>query len=583
MSHRSKPLSNEATFSNSPLTPILAICLVLLAGCGGGGGDAGGTPPSDPGAGDDNGGDAGNTGGGSNQGDGPDVLDLNRGDEWTYTWMTQDDSTVQGSGSSSTSDYGTYTITVGQPGTIAGVDMHSIILLGETPASVQAWTHLGSTGSRIVGSRDGVNLETVFDFSGQSWSGGGWFHDWGTSSTVDAGTGHLSNDFIELHTPAAGLSTSEGGCQYFSGAGTICTGDDEWNIRQTEFAKEGVGMLGYSSRVTYTSNGGGFFTSFTKRIEIGLTATNLVGHDGWVPNAQIWSEGSEMQTGRMNFGAAASDGKIFVFGGSMTNSYAATSSVECYDPATDSWSARSPLPSALYDCTAAALNGFIFVYGTENGGEIFFGRYDPDTDHWLPITGAPGMSRPHAVAHTGLQMIMFATDASGGATPVATILYAPNTNEWLVFTSGDCTSHAPRHSTFGFAGDGQEMYVVGGFRITGDIWNPQDETTRVRKVTGVGTCWEGMPSLGVKRQGLACAMVGEDLFAIGGRNGSLRKTTVEVFSTQGGGGWEEISGLLSPRSDHCAVTLDGKIHVLGGRDDDGFVTGTQFILDPSAL
>jgi N-acetylneuraminic acid mutarotase len=506
--------------------------------------------------------------------------------------MTLDETYAQGSNPSASSDYGSYTVTVGALTVISGVEMRSLSLSGETPYSVPYWTHIGSEGDKILGSRNGVTIQTLFDFSGTPWSDGGWFLNWGANGEVDASLGLMHNEFVDAPAWAAGTSTSSGGCQYYAevdamdgnGTGVVCAGDDQWNIRKTEYAKEGVGMLGSSSRISYASNGGGFYSSHIKTVEVGLTDTSLVGDDGWLPNTQVWSEGNEMQTPRMNFGAAAWNGKLFVFGGSTSNSYAATSSVESYDPATDSWTNRTPLPNALYDCTAATLNGSIYVYGTMAGGSVFFGRYNPANDSWLPIAGAPEMARAHAVVHTELQMLLFATDASGGSTLVSTVFYSPTDNQWMIFSTPACSSNAPRQSTFGFAGDGEQMYVVGGFRVDMfDVWNPHDETTRARRLTGVGSCWEWIPSLSVKRQGLACAMVGDDLFAIGGRNGSIKKTTVEVISTNGGTAWGELPGLMSPRCDHCAVTLDGKIYVLGGRDDDGLTTKTNFILDPAAL
>ncbi len=643
MTTRAKNEANEALFSK--FSPALLLCLSMAGACGGGGApsnssseggpgvvidDPGTPPPPPPGGGGPgttdgpdmppppggggpgsnggndtpppppgNGGPGSNNGTGSgdgsnngNQQSGVGVLSLYPGEYWTYTWMTLDETYAQGSNPSVSSDYGSYTITVGASTMISGEQMYAISLSGQTPYSVPSWTHIGSAGDKILGSRDGVSVQTLFDFSGTPWNDGGWFFNWGANGEVDANLGQINNDFVDAPAWAAGTSTSSGGCQYYAevdamdgnGTGVICAGDDEWNIRKTEYAKEGVGMLGSSSRISYATNGGGFYSSHIKTVEVGLTDTSLTADDGWVPNAQVWSEGDEMQTPRMNFGTATWNGKLFVFGGSTSSSNAATSSVECYDPASDTWTNRAPLPNALYDCTAATLNGSIYVYGTRTGGSVFFGRYNPANNSWLPIAGAPEMSRAHAVTHTGVQMILFAIDAPGGSTAVSTVLYSPSNNEWMVFSAPLCSSNAPRQSTFGFAGNGEQMYLVGGFRYDMfDVWNPQDETTRARRLTGVGSCWEWIPELNVKRQGLACTMVGDDLFAIGGRNGSIKKTTVEVISTDGGTAWEELPGLMSPRCDHCAVNLDGKIYVLGGRDDDGLVTKSNFILDPSAL
>jgi len=66
-----------------------------------------------------------------------------------------------------------------------------------------------------------------------------------------------------------------------------------------------------------------------------------------------------MPSARTEVAAAEVGGKIYVMGGYEKNS----NLVEEYDPATDSWRGRAPLPKPLHHIGAAALGGKIFVLG----------------------------------------------------------------------------------------------------------------------------------------------------------------------------------------------------------------------------
>ena len=79
--------------------------------------------------------------------------------------------------------------------------------------------------------------------------------------------------------------------------------------------------------------------------------------------------------------AAEVGGKIYVMGGYEKNG----NLVEEYDPATDSWRGRAPLPKPLHHIGAAALNGKIYVIGGYISGvgpvDTVY-EYDPAKDQW---------------------------------------------------------------------------------------------------------------------------------------------------------------------------------------------------------
>jgi N-acetylneuraminic acid mutarotase len=92
---------------------------------------------------------------------------------------------------------------------------------------------------------------------------------------------------------------------------------------------------------------------------------------------------------RDHIGVAVVDGKIHAIGGRMDSYDFNTSLNAVYDPKTDAWTFRAPLPTARSGPSCAYLSGKIVVMGGEATGRVFGTNeiYDPATDTWE--AGAP--------------------------------------------------------------------------------------------------------------------------------------------------------------------------------------------------
>jgi N-acetylneuraminic acid mutarotase len=91
------------------------------------------------------------------------------------------------------------------------------------------------------------------------------------------------------------------------------------------------------------------------------------------------------------------NGLIYAIGGQQNQDSAAIqrADVQVYDPATDKWTARAPLPLARSHITSSTLvrNGRIIVLGGLGPGNTVISRvdsYDPATNAWSPLTNLPG-------------------------------------------------------------------------------------------------------------------------------------------------------------------------------------------------
>ena len=74
--------------------------------------------------------------------------------------------------------------------------------------------------------------------------------------------------------------------------------------------------------------------------------------------------------------ACAVNGLIYVIGGA-SSSTGFLAVVQCYDPKTDQWTEKTPLPVTSVGAAAQAVNSIIYVF---SGRQTY--AYDPATDLW---------------------------------------------------------------------------------------------------------------------------------------------------------------------------------------------------------
>jgi N-acetylneuraminic acid mutarotase len=98
------------------------------------------------------------------------------------------------------------------------------------------------------------------------------------------------------------------------------------------------------------------------------------------PATDTWTMGTPMQIARAGFGAAVVGGKIVVVGGEvLSGNNRALTSVEIYDPVSDSWSDGPVLPVGLHGVPAIGIEDTLYLIGgsdaaggIDNRGRVLF-------------------------------------------------------------------------------------------------------------------------------------------------------------------------------------------------------------------
>jgi N-acetylneuraminic acid mutarotase len=134
------------------------------------------------------------------------------------------------------------------------------------------------------------------------------------------------------------------------------------------------------------------------------------------PVTDRWSNGPPMTEARALAGAAILDGKLYVAGGTTGDSWwldgrFAITSMEMYDPVTNTWSQRAPLPVGG-PVQLAAANTTLYAFEWGDGTAWGTGwrevlkksrvyAYDPGADSWSRLADAPALLGPAVAAVNG--------------------------------------------------------------------------------------------------------------------------------------------------------------------------------------
>ncbi len=246
------------------------------------------------------------------------------------------------------------------------------------------------------------------------------------------------------------------------------------------------------------------------------------------------------------------DGKLYLLGGLGGD---AAGLVQVYDPATNRWSLRAPMPFAAGSSASAVIGGRIVVAGGIVGRLFRDQRttdevaiYDPGTNRWTPAAPMPRPRNHAASATDGARLYVFGGrgPGSGDANVVAdgfddVQVYDPATDHWTV---SDGSPGAPMPLPQARGGTGKAVYLNGEFWVIGG------ETRRGAGATTSGVYarvdiydpranrWRRGPDLPTARHGIFPLLDhGRVLVAGGGTRAGFGQSTVfeALWARQGSG------------------------------------------------
>ena len=306
-----------------------------------------------------------------------------------------------------------------------------------------------------------------------------------------------------------------------------------------------------------------------------------------------WEVITQLPTKRWEFSTAVVDDKVYIIGGSPFENNAGpfgVSTVEVYDPHTNTWQRGADMPTPRTNAKAAVVNGTIYVFGGYHSKDKFLQNwkmadrveaYDLLTDTWTRKKEMP-ISR----FYFGLAVVAGKIYLIGGTTGLGdgqeqrmdrVDIYDPATDTWA-----KGPKMPTRRDPGGVAVVSTRIYVIGGEGWPlPQQWGAGEFLGSIEEYDPTNRQWRKKKDMLEPKNWFSSAVVGDNIYLIGGytREGGLQQlATVNVYHPRTET-WREISALPNPLDTFGAATVNGKIYVFGNLDADGQFSTDVLVYD----
>lgn len=279
------------------------------------------------------------------------------------------------------------------------------------------------------------------------------------------------------------------------------------------------------------------------------------GLGAWITKAGLIHSRSEVAVGEVN-------GKMYVLGGYADGNVAQPLNEE-YDPVSDMWRERAPLPRGGNHIAAVGFEGKLYAIGGETAqnatayADVFV--YDPATDKWSSVAPLPQALGSMAVA--AVDGVIHAvggavgTNADNRHTVNVHYIYDPHTNKWT-----DSTPLPSPREHLNLIALNDKLYAIGG-RIDNFAQNTQ--TVFCLDLQDKNGTWLNLPLMPIPRSGTQAAVLDGKIFVFGGEKfgGVFNNTQMFDPVTER---WSELTPMPVGRHGTGAVTLGNMIFIPAG-------------------
>jgi N-acetylneuraminic acid mutarotase len=271
----------------------------------------------------------------------------------------------------------------------------------------------------------------------------------------------------------------------------------------------------------------------------------------------MWTKKADMPTPRFGLSASAVDGKIYVIGG--WGKAGKMSTVEEYDPTTDTWTTKTDMPTARKGMATCVVNGKIYAFSGSsvvanaggNGLLIAAEEYDPAADIWTKKEDIPtARFGASAVAVNG-KIYVIGGWGVGDHTSVVE-MYDPVTDTW------EKRANMPRGlGNMGSASVGGKIYVFGGSSLAGPVSTTYEYDPAADK-------WTQKADMASSKMLLPASALDGKIYLIGGNVAGGGTTASVLVYDPAEDAWTDGTEIPTARGSLAAAVVDGKIYAIGG-------------------
>jgi hypothetical protein len=209
-----------------------------------------------------------------------------------------------------------------------------------------------------------------------------------------------------------------------------------------------------------------------------------------------WTTKAALPMPQANYGAAVLNGKLYLVGG-ITSGNTQWLTVQVYDAASNSWSTAAPYPSDPLTVSVVAIGGKLYAVGSHHPSRNWLNSYDPSTDTWTPRAPMPTPRQTNAVAVNGVLYAVGGHNEDMGGALDTVEAYDPSTNSWSAKPPLPVTEYIHAVAVNGI------IYTLGLFSGTVHAFDPQSNT------------WTAKPAWPEGKYASAVAAQNGTIYAIG--------------------------------------------------------------------
>ncbi|XP_039947409.1 LOW QUALITY PROTEIN: kelch-like protein 28 [Hirundo rustica] len=268
----------------------------------------------------------------------------------------------------------------------------------------------------------------------------------------------------------------------------------------------------------------------------------------YFPQNDSWIGLAPLSIPRYEFGICVLEQKIYVLGGIATHvcqgiSYRKhESSVECWDPDTNTWSSLERMFESRSTLGTAVLAGELYALGGYDGQSYLRSveKYIPKVKEWQLV--APMSRTRSCFAAAVLDGMIYAIGGYGPAHMNSMERYDPSKNSWETVAS-----MADKRINFGVGVMLGFIFVVGGH-------NGVSHLSSIERYDPHQNQWTVCRPMKEPRTGVGAAVIDDHLYVVGGHSGSSYLNTVQRYEPISDS-WLDSAGMMYCRCNFGLTAL----------------------------
>jgi N-acetylneuraminic acid mutarotase len=280
------------------------------------------------------------------------------------------------------------------------------------------------------------------------------------------------------------------------------------------------------------------------------------------PLADSWATMAPAPANYYGMGAATLNNKIYAAGGTNGSENSFAADVYVYDPASNAWSAGEPMLVGRREFSLVNAGGKLLAIGQHNFSDpLSVEEFDPATSTWTAKASHPMLGG--TVSACCLNGAVYAI--CGDAPNTSLSVYDSIDNVWNIGPDMPSTRYLATAAVL--AG---KFYAFGGINDNGvsnlvDAYAPGPPPAMKSGKALAGGTWQGLPAeLALGRTDYCAPYVGGKFYVIGGQNGGVAVNTVQEVDARWGGVVDKAP-MPTARMCAAAAVANDKIYVMGGQ------------------